>query len=244
MIEIQLFKDCNLSSYTLIDAFPGAGLVGPMAGSYLIENLEMDYIGYIGSDSFPPIAAVHNGTPMFPARIYKDDKYKLVVVISEFVIPSETIYQLSRELLAFVRKNKLSRIISISGMPAQKQSGNAFIASQDVETVNKAVKLGFKKINEGVIAGVSALLMTNAKLFNIPSMNILVEVNPQIMDPKYAEIALQGLNKIIDIDIDLKGLDEEAKIVEAKIRAILKKMKESPEHYENAAEATGPSMYA
>ena len=42
MIEIKLFKNYNLSGYTLIDAFPGIGLVGPMAGSYMIEKLEME----------------------------------------------------------------------------------------------------------------------------------------------------------------------------------------------------------
>lgn len=244
MIEIKLFKDCNLSGYTLIDAFPGAGLVGPMAGSYIIEKLGMEYIGYIDSDSFPPIAAIHAGIPVFPARMYKDDKYKLALVISEFVIPSETIYQLARELLAFVRKNKLARVISISGMPAPKQSEGAFITSPDAAIATKAAKQGLKRIDEGVVAGVGAILMINSKQYNVPSMNILVEVNPQLMDPKYAEIAIEGLNKILDISIDLKDLDAEAKEVEAKIKTILKKMKESPEHYNNAAEATGPSMYA
>ena len=72
----------------------------------------------------------------------------------------------------------------------------------------------------------------------------MAEVNPQIMDPKYAETALIGLNKIIDIDIDLKDLEAEARIVETKIRDMLKKMKETPEHYNKSTEATGPSMYA
>ncbi|MDE1860986.1 MAG: proteasome assembly chaperone family protein [Candidatus Micrarchaeota archaeon] len=244
MIEIKLFKDCNLSGYTLIDAFPGAGLVGPMAGSYIIEKLGMEYIGYIDSDAFPPIAAIHGGMPMFPARLYKDDKYKIALVISEFVIPSDVIYQLSRELLAFVRKNRIAMVISLSGMPAQKQSTNAFIASPNAGLVDKAAKQGLKKIDEGVVAGVGAILMTNSEQFNVISANILVEVNPQLMDPKYAEIAIEGLNKIIGTNIDLKALDEEAKVVEAKIKEMLKKMKESPEHYNNAAEATGPSMYA
>ena len=42
MIDIKMFKDANLKGYTLIDAFPGAGLVGSMAGSYMIEKLGMD----------------------------------------------------------------------------------------------------------------------------------------------------------------------------------------------------------
>ncbi len=246
MIEIKLFKNYNLNGYTLIDAFPGIGLVGPMAGSYMIEKLKMEQIGYIDSDLFPPIAAIHNGVPMFPARLYMDKGFKLIVAMSEFVIPATSVYMLSRELLAFVRKNGISRVISISGMPSQKPSGQIFVTSPDVEIMRKAAKKSLKPIEAGVVAGVGAVLMTNAYQYNVSSMNILIEVNPQIMDPKYAELAITGLNKIIDIDIDLNDLDAEAKQVEFKIRDMLKKMKESPEHYNKAAEATGsgPSMYA
>ncbi|MDE1834769.1 MAG: proteasome assembly chaperone family protein [Candidatus Micrarchaeota archaeon] len=244
MIEIKLFKTYDLKGYTLIDAFPGIGLVGPMAGSYMVEKLKMEYIGYIDSDAFPPIAAIHSGTPVFPARLYMDKKFKLIVALSEFVIPSTSVYLLSRELLAFIRKNGISRVISISGMASQKPSETVFVTSPDQGVMKKAAKGGLKPIEAGVVAGVGAVLMINAFQYNVVSMNILVEVNPQIMDPKYAEIAITGLNKIIDIDIDLKDLDEEAKAVESKIRDMLKKMKESPEHYNKAAEATGPSMYA
>ena len=181
---------------------------------------------------------------MFPARLYRDDKYKLIIAMSEFVIPSVSVYELSRELLAFIRKNGISKTISISGMPSQKPSENVFITSPDEEIIKKVNKLGMKVISEGVVAGVGAVLMTNSSQFKLESMNILVEVNPQVMDPKYAEIALKGLNKLINIDIELKSLQEESKIVEAKMRDVIKKMKETPEHYNKAAEATGPSMYA
>src|SRR5208283_3375343 len=140
MIQITLLKDYNLEGYTLIDAFPGIGLVGPMAGSYMIEKLKMEQIGYIDSDTFPPIAAIHGGVPMFPARLYMDKKNKLVVAMSEFVIPATSIYLLSRELLAFVRKYNISRVISISGMPSQKPSDTIFITSPDSDVVNKAAK--------------------------------------------------------------------------------------------------------
>ena len=38
MVEIKLFKDYNLSGYTVIEGFPSAGLVGPMAVSYMIDK--------------------------------------------------------------------------------------------------------------------------------------------------------------------------------------------------------------
>ncbi|MGC9037275.1 MAG: proteasome assembly chaperone family protein [Candidatus Micrarchaeia archaeon] len=244
MLEIKLFENKNLKGYTLIDGFPGAGLVGPMAASYIIEKLNMEYIGYIDSDLFPPITAIHDGVPMFTARIYADPKNKLLVVLSEFTIPTNAVHALGEELLSFVRKNGVSKMVSIGGMPSQQLSNVAYVIASQKDLSEKAIKQGFKPIDEGVIAGVSAVLLTGAAEFNIPMLYILVEVNPEIMDPKYAEIAISALNKLLGISIDLSELDKEAKEVEAKVRELLKKAKETHDHYSKAAEATAePPTY-
>ena len=66
------------------------------------------------------------------------------------------------------------------------------------------------------------------------------------MDPINAEKAIKGLNKILDINIDLTELDKEAKEVESNIKEMLKKVKDSHDNYaasDNVSEQ-GPSMYA
>jgi len=244
MIEIRLFDDANLKGYALIEGFPGAGLVGPMAVSYMVEKLKMKYIGYIESDLFPPIAAVHSGKPMHTVRLYLDSKNKIVVVLSEFTIPQTAIYQLANELLSFVRKKGICKIISIGGMASQKQTGVAYVISSSPELMKKAVKRGLKPVQEGVIAGVSALLITGAVDFNIPTVNLLVEVNPTMVDPKYAKTVIEGLHRLMGIDVDLAELNKEAHEVEARVKDMLKKAKDSHDHYNKATdEATGPSMY-
>ncbi len=245
MINIRLSKEYDLKGYSLIEAFPGAGLVGSMAGSYIIEKLKMEYIGHLESDLFPPIATIHNGIPMFPARLYKNDSSKIVLIISEFTIPPDAIYQLSMEVLAFTRKYGIAQIVSISGMPSQKPSTDVYIASPDPAIIKKAASAGIKPIAEGVIAGIGAILMTNANQYNIPMMNLLVEVNPAIMDPKYAELAIAGLNKLMDMNIDLADLEKEAKLVEAKIRSLSKKVRDTNQTLSGEVpEPAGPSMYA
>ena len=93
--------------------------------------------------------------------------------------------------------------------------------------------------------GGNAILLINAQQYGIKAANVLVEVDPAITDPKYAELAIEGLQKLMPLDIDLDELDKEAKLVEAKIRDMLKNVKESHEQYNNTAESTsGPSMYA
>ncbi len=244
MIEIVLHGDQNLKGYTLIEGFPGAGLVGPMAASYMIEKLGMKGIGHIESDLFPPIAAVHDGEPMHTARIYADSKNKLVVVLSEFTIPQSVVYQLANELLSFVRKNGIKEIVSIGGMPSQKPTDTAYVISSKPELAKAVAKQGLKPVKEGVIAGVSALLITGAKPFDIPALDVLVEVNPVIMDPKYAEVAIGGVSKLLGIKIDTSELESEAKEVEARVRDMMKKAKEGHEHYSKATEEVGPPSVA
>ena len=247
MIQMKLFGECNLKGYTLIEGFPGIGLVGPMASSYMIEKEGMEYIGYIDSDMFPPLAVIHDKKPMYPARIYKDDKYKLVILISEFTIPSVLIHQLGTEITEFIRKSGITQIVSIGGMPSQKPSDIAYVTSPDRDQLKKATGQGLKAIDEGVVAGVSAVLLTNASQFKIPMLNLLVEVNPEMPDPKYAEVAISALNKALGIKIDLDELEKEAKDVEERLREMVKKVKDSHEHYSKAADttpSTGPSMYA
>ncbi len=244
MIQIKLLKEQNLKNYTIMEAFPGIGLVGPMAGSYMIEKLKMEYIGHIESDQFPPITTIHHSIPMFPARIYKNEKLKLLLFMSEFTISPLLVYQLALEILAFARKYGAEKIVSVGGMPAQKPVDTIYIASSNSAILKKAQKMGLKAIEEGVVSGVSAALLVGAAEYKIPAFDILVEVNPSITDPKYAEIAIEGLNKVLDIDIDLSELDKEAKIVEAKIREMLSKVKNTHDQYASSSESTGPSMYA
>ncbi len=243
MIKINLLKDYNLSGYRLLEGFPSVGLVGPMVNSYIIEKLNMEYIGYIESDSFPPISAIHGATPLFPVRIYKDDKYKIITLISEFTIPVETVYQMSYEIIDFCRKHGIEEIISIGGIAAEKSSNTVFAISSDKSLLERATKAGISPIEEGVVAGVSAILLSNAAQYGLHAIDLLVPVNPAEMDPKNAEIVILNLKKLINIEIDIKDLEREAKIIEAKTRSILKKTKESHDTYSKAIDATGPSAY-
>ncbi len=246
MMQIRLFKDESLEGYTVLEAFPGVGLVGAMAGSYIIEKLGMEYIGTVESDFFPPITAVHDGVPMFPSRIYKSEKLKLVLFMAEFQIPINGIRQLAQEMLSFAKKYSISGMVSVGGIPSNKPTENIYVVSNgDIGKISS--QTGISSMGDGLIAGVSASLLNYSKDYGISATDILVEINPSIMDPKYAELAITGLNKLLGIDIDLSELHKEAKIVEAKIREMLKKIKEHQDQIGPAAAPLPPtdqSMYA
>lgn len=216
-----------------------------MAISYIIDKLEMKYVGYIESDDFPPIISIHSGKPYPPVRIYYSEKKKIVATFSEFAIPITLVKELSDKLFDMVKEKQISQIISIGGMPAKTDDDKTIYAiASTQDALKQAQKEGMNAVVEGVSAGVSALLLFQACVSNIPDINILVPVNPSIIDPTYAELAINSINKLLKLNIDVTELEKEAKEVDAKIRDMLKKSKETHDNYKNAAGPGAPSMYA
>ncbi len=244
MINIKILKKKDLKGYTLIEGFPGLGLVGPMAISYIIDKLGMEYIGYLESDDFPPLISIHHKTPMPPIRVYANDKYKIVTIFAEFAMPMELIYPLSNAVYKFTKDNGITKIFSIGGIPKLDGKDIVYVMASTPELVKSLEKSGFKPIEEGVATGVSALLLTSSTQDKLSDVSLLVPITQNIIDPKYAELAINSLNTLLHLDIDTNELEKEAKLVEAKIQELIKKHTESHENLKQGISDSGPSMYA
>ena len=247
MIEIKMQKK-NLDGYTFIEGFPGAGLVGPMAINYLIEKLGMENIGYLESDKFPPLISIHEDVPMHPVRIYISEKLKLVTIFAEFAIPLELTFELSNIVYSdIIKKGGISRVVSISGIPTQQEDvpKDVFGVASSKKLVKDVIeKNGLKPIGDGMATGVNALILGMAMNDDLDDINILVPINPALIDPGYAVLAIKSMNSILGVDIDTAELDKEAKLVESKVKDLMKKTKETHETYKKSLDDTGPSMYA
>ncbi len=247
MIEIKMQKK-NLDGYTFIEGFPGAGLVGPMAINYLVEKLGMENIGYLESDRFPPLISIHDDVPMHPVRIYISEKLKLVTIFAEFAIPIEMTFELSNAVYSdIIKKGGVDRVVSISGIPTQQEEvpKDVFGVASSKKLVKEVIeKNGLKPIGDGMATGVNALILGMAMNDNMDDINILVPINPALIDPEYAVLAIKSMNSILGVDIDTAELDKEAKLVESKVKDIIKKTKETHETYKKSLDDTGPSMYA
>ncbi|MGC8478486.1 MAG: proteasome assembly chaperone family protein [Candidatus Micrarchaeia archaeon] len=244
MIEIKMIKDADFKGYTFVEGFPGTGLVGPMAVSYIIDKLELEYAGYLDSADFPPLVSVHNSSPMKPVRIYYSSKYKICTIFAEFAMPVNMIYEVSSEIYKFMKNKGVSKIISIGGIPETTPT-KSILSIASTPAMQKLAKMaGLTLINDGVSVGVSAMLISNATLDSIDDLNILVPVAGEIIDPKYAEYAIEAFNKVTKLNIDVSELEREAKEVEAKIREIMKKGKDTHDSYKKVVNNTSPSMYA
>jgi uncharacterized protein len=241
--EIVLTKKVNLKDYTLIEGFPGIGLVGTIAAGYIVEKRDMEPIGYITSDKFPPMTTIHQGRPYFPARIYRDKKGDFCVLFAEFVVPVGSVHELSELILNFAKQKGIKQIVSLAAMSSQKEASDEVygIASTDEMAEYLSMKK-VKLIQEGVTTGVSGVLLAKCASQNFPAFSLLAESKGGYPDPRASAVLLNRLDSLIGLKVDVKALLKEAGVIETKMKKMIDQIKKEGGVYQKVSEEY-PSMY-
>jgi len=221
----------DLRSPILIEGFPGIGLVGTIAASYIVDKLQMDLFGHIASPHFTPLTAIHNYLPMHPARIYKSRKHNLLVLFSELVVPMNAVNELVHEILAWSAKRRVREIISLGGINIKGEQDEVYGIASTRELGRFIESMGVKLVREGATTGVSGVLMAECASRGIPAISLLAEAHAEYLDPNAAAMVIEKMGAVTGIKIDTRELHQQAKIIEEKMRQLLEQAKGAHEHY-------------
>lgn len=226
------FKEKNFKDYTLIEGFPGMGLVGTIAAKYLIEKMNFTQHGYIDSNSFIPVVRIHKGVPLRPARIYTLDSKKLAIIISEQVIARQNVRVFADNVVDWVQKKGFSQLISLSGIHSYDAGQNVVygIAAND-ESVDMLKKHSLEVIEDGITTGITALMLLNLKRTKMQAISILGNVK-NAADYQAASEILKKLADILGVKIDVEPLLKEAKDLEKEIVTQMKKVQDTKDSVE------------
>lgn len=235
MVDIREVEKVKLKNAIMIEGFPGIGMIGTISASYMAEKLGMKIIGYISSSHFPPIAAIHDYMPVSPARIYASEKHNLIILFSEFVIPSEVAYALSQRILKYAKDKGVREIISLAGIASDNPTDKIYGIGSTPAVVEKLKKAGIEVIKEGATQGVSGLLIAECASEKFPASNLLIQTSKP-MEPKGSAKLLNKLSEIIKVPIDTKPLLAEGDVIEDKIKASMDKIKQMHSKYNEMGE--------
>ncbi|MEJ2281720.1 MAG: PAC2 family protein [Candidatus Bathyarchaeota archaeon] len=213
------------SDTTMIIGLPDVGLVGLIATSYLISELNLEEIAYMDSDLLPPVVVLHNGLPHAPLRIYGNQK--LIAVISELAVPAPAIYNIMRKIIDWAEEKKVKRIISMGGIPLENRQTikepKVFGAASNQKLLEILNKKEVSTMKEGYIVGAQALSMRYSITKNISAIAILSQSFYNYPDPQAAAITLKELSKISEIEVDVTKLLEKGEEIRLKARDIMKR---------------------
>ncbi len=209
---------------TVLEAFPGIGLVGGIAANFMIEKLKMRYVGYVESKFLPPVAILKDGLVYPPAKIYS---YRDILILqSDVPIYPQIIHEISKSIVDWSSENNADKIISLAGV-ALPFSGSRVYGAANADGLIKLLKSnGVEILNEGAIGGVSGQILLDAITAKIPAFSLLAETKGMNPDPRASAEILKVLGKILNFDIDVTTLIEEAENIEAQMEELARQTRE------------------
>lgn len=206
---------------TIIQGFPGIGMVGAIAAEFLVQHLETELIGKIIVDKTPPLVAVHEGRLIEPFSIYYNKKYNLVIIHSIVSTPGAE-WSLADAVISLSNDLEAKEIISLEGIGSSTEEINTsevFYYTMSERLEKLFLKANIKKLKEGIIMGMtSALLVKAAKT---PISCVFAETHTNLPDSKAAAEIIKVIDSILGLKIDYKPLLKIAAQFEEKFKGIM-----------------------
>lgn len=211
------FKDS-----VVILAFPGLGYVGTIAGRYIVEKLNLSWVGYVYDEKLPPVGKVKDGSLLYPVNVFSGNGFH--VILSEVAIPEELVWPLATSIVSRARKDGAKYLLVLSGVLLQRGSGVYAIPSGN--SARQILKqFGFQEIENGVITGTSAAVLLLSREAGLPAILLLGPASsPQ--DFNAAINVVNALSSILSVDIPTDELVELSHRYEQELRMLEKRTKE------------------
>jgi uncharacterized protein (TIGR00162 family) len=216
--EIKELKTVELKNPILIEGFPGLGMVGNIATQYIVRQLKAQKLATLYSPHFPyhVLVSKKGGARLLRGEFYywKNPNGENDLIFLTGDSQPQTIegqFEVANSILDYAEKKKVKTVITIGGYRNEVEDNPKVVAvSTNPALLEKALNAKALPSEAGTpIVGTAGLLLGLAKFREIEAICLLGETRGYLPDPKTAKSIIKILKGILDIAVDLKGLDKE-----------------------------------
>jgi predicted ATP-grasp superfamily ATP-dependent carboligase len=203
-VEIVELAEVAEKKRIAVTGFAGAGSVGNTALMYAVRAEGFKQVAYVHGDVMPALMILVEGKPVHGFRVYVDGKDRLMFLVTEALLSTESAWIVGRELMMWLREKGLEEIIALEGFPFSQAERRIFgftTGGRDLEGY------GVQPLTEGAVPGVNAALLDEAVKQGVDWTTIFIPT--QVIggvDYSGAADAVKVLNKMLNLDIDTERL--------------------------------------
>lgn len=211
----------SLRSPLFIAGFAGPGLVGSISAGHVVQSLKMKEVAYVKSRYLPPAAVFEGGRLRHPFTIYSSANGRVCVGVCELPLRSDGLYQVAAALLDWAEGKKAREVVVLDGLGVSgvPQKYKTFFAAEKGKC-DYLKKQGLEMLERGIIVGLAGCILNECLSRNISGTALLVPATAALPDPGAAATALESLNRLYKLKVDVSEL----KTQEEKVRGRLKEL--------------------
>ena len=231
MTNVAVQEDVDVTAPSLIEGFPGVGLVGKIAADHLVAEFDMTHYANVHCDGLPSVAVYREGdaTLQPPVRLYADDERDLLVLQSDVPVGPDAATQLSTCLDGWFDDLSVTPIY-LSGIPEEKDESPPSLYGLGVGAGVDAVSdAGIDVPSEaGLISGPTGVLLSDAVESGRTAVGLVVESDPRFPDPEAARVLIRdGIEPLADLDVPVDHLVERTEQIRNAKERLAKRMQDA-----------------
>ena len=251
--KVWLDKTVDLEDALVVCCFPSVGMVSSVVAHFLIDHLELEYVGGVAHPKLPAICLVQDGVPLPPIRAYSGQPIckiegcdKVLLLMSELIVPDPLVHDIVSSLFVWSKEQKAAMGVLIDafarkGMKGGLNGQEPVVEYEDTEEVDVLGVAATPKMTEllkdmeiplleqGVIKGMTGAMLSEGASRGRNIMSIMVEADPRFPDARAAAVIIEHLNKMLPVvDLDHEPLIEEARQLEEQIRSMMEGAESEP----------------
>ena len=230
----------KLNNPILIAGFPGAGMVGAISTSYIIEKLHMHQIACVESDYIVPGVIYVGGKLRHPFRLYANEKGTVCVLVCESPIMIQGIHSVLDTVIKWALNAKCTEVVVLDGIVIHDMfegKREPMILSSDGQVADKANLLYDEEYNNNkhsffntaFIGGTAGGLLSSCLSNGIACKALLIAATSGIPDPEGAAILIESAARVVDnesLNIDTKELREQGAELKRRMEQIMRSVQE------------------
>jgi len=215
---IKKLATVELKNPILVEGFPGLGMVGSIATKYLVKQLKAQKLAVLHSPHFPYHVVVDKkgGARLLRGEFYywKNEAGENDFIFLTGDSQSQTIegqFEVANSILDFAEEKNVKTVITIGGYRNEVEgTPNVVAVSANPVLLKKALDAKAVSSEAGTpIVGTAGLLLGLANFRKMDAVCLLGETRGYLPDPKTAKTVIEVLQGLLDVKVDLTGLDEE-----------------------------------
>ncbi|MFT4343395.1 MAG: proteasome assembly chaperone family protein [Candidatus Woesearchaeota archaeon] len=213
-------------SPTVIQGFPGFGLIGSIVTEFMIEHLKCVKLDQHYFEELPANLAIHEGKIIEPISVYYNEHYNILLIHS-LISGNGIEWKAADYVNSICEKVNARELVCIEGVSSGADpQGRTFYHCTDSSRIEYLQSKGAQPLKEGIIMGVTSALLLKAK---VPMLCLFGEAESSMPDNNASASIIEMLDKIFDLQIDPQPLRESAKALEEKFKSIMNQMQSAGE---------------
>lgn len=244
--SVRLNTKIDTENAMVVACFPSIGMVSSVVAHFLIDHLELEFVGAVIDPRLPVITLVQDGEPLPVIRAYAGKPQctiegcdQVILLMSELVIPEPLVNDIVLAMFDWSKEKNIVHGVVIDAFAKEGMKGNLNGAEPTVEYedtegidivgigANQKVRemltsMNIPLLNQGVIKGINAAILSEARRRGLDLMSIMVEADPRWPDARAAATLIETLNKLLpSIDLPHEPLLKEAELLENQIKSMM-----------------------